>query len=284
MQVNRVDVGDQTMIDLTEDTVTPETLLEGATAHNAAGEKITGYLRVCNQNLLDNAYFADPVNQRGKKIWTSASASENNVDPNTVYDFFRGYTVDRWLAHDTALTGVRVENVAGEYISITGNQINFYQRFEALNNVKGKTITFSALVYGNVRLILGVNGTYPFGSDTSNGLSLLSLTHELPSDLNSLILFIRTMSNSVHKIYAAKLEMGTKQTLAHKEGDIWVLNDTPPNKSLELLKCQRYYQIFATESLRPTLAADFRPVMRCNPALSTIEIDGTTYYTADANL
>lgn len=30
------------MIDLTEDTVTPETLLEGATAHNAAGELITG--------------------------------------------------------------------------------------------------------------------------------------------------------------------------------------------------------------------------------------------------
>lgn len=31
-----------TLIDLTQDTVTPETMLAGTTAHNAAGEPITG--------------------------------------------------------------------------------------------------------------------------------------------------------------------------------------------------------------------------------------------------
>ncbi len=41
---NKIIYGGRTLIDLTEDTVTPETLIKGATAHNAAGEKITGTL------------------------------------------------------------------------------------------------------------------------------------------------------------------------------------------------------------------------------------------------
>ena len=49
---------------------------------------------------------------------------------------------------------------------------------------------------------------------------------------------IGTMLN--YPIAAAKLEKGTEQTLARKIGDQWVLNDPPPDPTLELLKCQRY--------------------------------------------
>lgn len=46
MAVNKVvmntENGEKTLIDLTSDTVTPETLAEGVTAHNASGEEITG--------------------------------------------------------------------------------------------------------------------------------------------------------------------------------------------------------------------------------------------------
>lgn len=41
-KINKVIFGGTTLIDLTSDTVTKETLLEGQTAHNAAGEVITG--------------------------------------------------------------------------------------------------------------------------------------------------------------------------------------------------------------------------------------------------
>lgn len=41
---NKIVYGGQTLIDLTEDTVTPETLKQGVTAHDAAGEIITGTL------------------------------------------------------------------------------------------------------------------------------------------------------------------------------------------------------------------------------------------------
>lgn len=42
MAVNQVIYGGETLIDLTSDTVTPEKLLSGATAHDASGNPITG--------------------------------------------------------------------------------------------------------------------------------------------------------------------------------------------------------------------------------------------------
>lgn len=45
--VNKVDLNGVTVLDLTSDTVTPETLLLGTTAHNAKGETITGTLVPC---------------------------------------------------------------------------------------------------------------------------------------------------------------------------------------------------------------------------------------------
>lgn len=49
MAVNKVVIntenGAETLIDLTEDTVTPETLAEGATAHGASGEQIVGTMK-----------------------------------------------------------------------------------------------------------------------------------------------------------------------------------------------------------------------------------------------
>lgn len=42
MAVNKVEVNGETKLDLTQDTVTPENLLSGVTAHNAAGNPIVG--------------------------------------------------------------------------------------------------------------------------------------------------------------------------------------------------------------------------------------------------
>ena len=46
MGVSKVDFAGNTLVDLTGDSVTPETLLEGATAHNAAGDQIAGAVTV----------------------------------------------------------------------------------------------------------------------------------------------------------------------------------------------------------------------------------------------
>ena len=42
MAVNKVEINGEVKLDLTQDTVTPQTLLKGATAHSAAGDKIDG--------------------------------------------------------------------------------------------------------------------------------------------------------------------------------------------------------------------------------------------------
>lgn len=44
MAVNKVVYGTTVLVDLTEDTVTPDKLLKGATAHDASGQPITGTL------------------------------------------------------------------------------------------------------------------------------------------------------------------------------------------------------------------------------------------------
>lgn len=52
--VNKVDLNGVTVLDLTSDTVTPETLLVGTTAHNAKGETITGTLAPCTVYSAEN--------------------------------------------------------------------------------------------------------------------------------------------------------------------------------------------------------------------------------------
>ena len=52
MAYNKIIYGGKTLVDLSEDTVTPETLAEGATAHNAAGERIAGTMQA-GEDLSD---------------------------------------------------------------------------------------------------------------------------------------------------------------------------------------------------------------------------------------
>ena len=53
MGVSKVVIDDEVRLDLTEDTVTPESLLKGVTAHNAAGEPVAGTVdKLPNPNAL----------------------------------------------------------------------------------------------------------------------------------------------------------------------------------------------------------------------------------------
>lgn len=53
MGVSKVVIGDEVRLDLTADTVTPESLLKGVTAHNAAGEPVAGAVdKLPNPNAL----------------------------------------------------------------------------------------------------------------------------------------------------------------------------------------------------------------------------------------
>lgn len=75
-----------TLLDLTEDTVTPETLLKGATAHNAAGELITGVYEPMNikqytGTLLASGWSEDSHGYQAQTIVITGLKASYDVDP-----------------------------------------------------------------------------------------------------------------------------------------------------------------------------------------------------------
>lgn len=227
----------------------------------------TALQRKPNRNLLDNWYFADPVNQRGQTEYTAS-----------------GYTIDRWKIS----SGEKL-NVLNGYcrVECTGTVGRAFSQ-TVDGNFAGKTVTFSVLV----KAISNTAVAYISNSSSSSiksmsitGPGLWSMTTTIPTDVTSILVQINpTIVGDTLDLVAAKLELGDQQTLARQDADgNWVLNEIP-DYGEQLIRCQRYFQTFATESLRPTDALDFRPVMRTNPALSTIAVGGKTLYTASADL
>ena len=75
-----------TLLDLTEDTVTPETLLKGKTAHNAAGELITGVYEPMNikqytGTLLASGWAADSHGYQAQTITITGLKASYAIDP-----------------------------------------------------------------------------------------------------------------------------------------------------------------------------------------------------------
>lgn len=69
MAVNKVEINGQPVIDLTQDTVTPESLKKGITAHSASGQRITGIAEGAGANVSyntvePNRYSVDLDNQK----------------------------------------------------------------------------------------------------------------------------------------------------------------------------------------------------------------------------
>jgi hypothetical protein len=94
MAVNKVEVNGETIIDLTSDSVTPETLAEGATAHNAAGEVITGVVK-----LIDVPDYIIAEAERVAKNTQATRTAKSLVFP--VMSDFHLYTGNS--SHDNSL-------------------------------------------------------------------------------------------------------------------------------------------------------------------------------------
>ena len=86
--INKVVLGSDTVLDLTSDTVTPETLLLGTTAHNAKGEIITGTLVPCTVYSAENpgGYANDDY---GYFTWTISAADHGFSSNNLVISVYK---------------------------------------------------------------------------------------------------------------------------------------------------------------------------------------------------
>lgn len=86
MAVNQVVINGETKLNLRQDTVTPETLLKGTTAHNAAGEPITGVyepmdIKQYTGTLLASGWAEDSHGYQAQTITINGLKASYDVDP-----------------------------------------------------------------------------------------------------------------------------------------------------------------------------------------------------------
>ena len=147
--------------------------------------------QLSNPNLLDNWYFAYPVNQR------NVSGTIDAV----------GYFLDRWKLVSGSVT------IGSNGIILNGTIV------QILETAVGTDVTASALTTEGV-----VVASYDNNSKT------ISLT------------------GTGQTFVAAKLELGSQQTLAHQDVDgNWVLNEIP-DYGEQLRRCQRYALALSRQS------------------------------------
>lgn len=229
--------------------------------------KLTSNKYLSNPNLLDNWYFGSPINQRNGYIvpagvdyytftWEKVGQTDKNYqvllrrDAKNNYDceieingtrYVVGgansvpgycgdrYTVDRWhLTTDGVLT------VADEGIRLTSGALFEPFGYELSSLLKGKTVTYSFFFADNT--LVTKSAVIP--STWGNWDSLIEIGDIQLIGLESGKRIWARYSSTTTAV-AAKLELGDTQTLAHKEGDKWVLNEIP-DFGEQLRRCTYY--------------------------------------------
>ena len=170
-------------------------------------------------NLLDNWYFGNPINQRGQTEYTG-----------------NGYTVDRWMI-GAGSNGTLSLADSGLKLSRTDGPMYLAHRILKTQIPEGSVLTYSVLTsYGLFSTSFVVKNDTYHEQVVGGGISLG--WNYTPAGMVEFTLVNNTVNSDV-TVLAAKLEIGPTQTLAHREGDRWVLNEVP-DYGEQLRRCQRY--------------------------------------------
>ena len=264
-----------------------------------------------NPNLLDNWYFRNPINQRQGRIvkpnttyysdntlatsagttsayvtaYRYATGTANGVnyasfkleDSDTAPTYYaapenvvrgyagNGYTIDRYR-NTNASNVLLIEDDGIRFIG-TGDG-GFHIKIEPHMIGIGRTYTLSVLVDE----IVGTGYIAQWATPTpviKVGMNTLTfVAHENTWQGTSVVHLL----NGEVKVRAAKLELGSQQTLAHQENGVWVLNEIP-DYGEQLRRCQRYYYrpehvvlIRTPDTNSLTMDSQFKTVMRTNPS------------------
>lgn len=234
---------------------------KGATgATGATGPRGPG----SNPNLLVNWYFSAPINQRGQTTYIG-----NEI-----------YTVDRWRVYNSSSTGKVQVTASGVTVSNSSgtSEVQFYQDLDTDASKLSANMTLSAMV--DDHLITVTFSMPPYGYSCSKNTDDNNGFISFRNAFGRLTVMFGVKNGASKTIQAIKLEFGDQQTLAHQDASgNWVLNDPPPNKALELAKCQRYYQRYGPDSgvcaiftaisnTNNTVYIPTPVTMRANPAVS----------------
>lgn len=153
----------------------------------------------------DNSWIYIPPRLNMLINWYFPTAINQGRETSYTTTTRNGFTIDRWKLTSGTLT------VNSDGITLNGTLV--------------QTLETGILGGATTATVLASDGP---------------LTSGVAYD-NSKKTFTITATNK--KLIAAKLEIGTVQTLYHMENGSYVLNDPPPNMAEELLKCQRYLYV-----------------------------------------
>lgn len=194
-----------------------------------------------NPNLLDNWYFGNPVNQRGKTEYTES-----------------GYSIDRWIlnqwnttskACSVATNGLRVRGEASGPCSTSIKQ--FVEGIKAGCQVTVSVLVTDFTVGSAVHLFIRTNSGVRLAIVRFSAPGLYSVTTTIPDDFEGNLMIEIGQGgsdggngNTDFTVLATKLELGSQQTLAHQDANgNWVLNEIP-DYGEQLRRCQRYFVNF----------------------------------------
>ena len=171
---------------------------------------LNDHIKWDNKNLLDNPWFT--VNQRGQALYNSGNPF---------------MTVDRWKMNNGA--GVNYLQIISNGVQIKTSGNGLAQVLEDVSGIDGKVVTASLMMADG-----SVNAwTFTYDSAANQGNTFANgcrLAAGLSGGKQQFV--ILTLSLEYAEIRAVKLELGSYSTLA---------NDTAPNYSEELAKCQQYF-------------------------------------------
>ena len=215
----------------------------GGTGANDYNKARANFGATSNPNLLDNWYFVGggsqqgggqfPINQQGQTSYTGSSV----------------YAIDRWMCVSNATLSLTQDSIS---LSASSSTYGIIRQFlESTDFLLGRTVTASVMFSNNELYSLTAN----IPSEISSGnLNIAQKSYPLGNFSiwfynNRLMLQIVANAGETAQIVAAKLELGSVQTLASQDSEgNWVLNDPPPNFQQELAKCQRYQNYITANS------------------------------------
>lgn len=174
----------------------------------------------CNPSLLDDWYFPVPVNQRGQTNYTQL-----------------GYTFDRWMQEGHSFYVDRSENYGGSLHLVMGSELQTFMQL--IETVPQQQMTASILLAGASAGGYLLVQSQPDAADSHMVPIQSEMTTFTFTPAQSGMYRIAVFNNGEPVdifVRAVKLELGTEQTLAHKEGDTWVLNEIPDYHE-QLLRC-----------------------------------------------
>ena len=210
---------------------------------------------------------ASGVSYASFKLTDSDTAPTYYAAPENVVRGYTGtgYGIDRWKTNSPYTTALIKDDCVEVISTADSSTMGVFSQPTTLKELgvhSGDTVTLSFLSEivsapnGDIRLQID-NDTK---KDYSQGAliqavvgskTIYSITKTIPAtwektDIIRITMF-RTGSFDV-KEYAAKLELGTAQTLAHQdENGNWVLNEIP-NYGEQLARCQRYQLVLGSKT------------------------------------